>query len=103
MSESRSEVANAYFLARLARLDSGELAQLRRAAGQTLDEARGGTVVFYSLLPQSIEREREREQLFLIATLYALTTRGGEHARHRGGTSLGGALWQVRRAQLAAT
>ncbi|HNP69641.1 MAG TPA: type I-E CRISPR-associated protein Cse2/CasB [Kouleothrix sp.] len=104
MTEQRPDAAAiAGFLARLGRLDPGGLAQLRRAAGQSLAEARGGYSVFFTLLPTAIERPREQERYFLVATLYALTTRGGEHARQRDGVSLGSALGRVRQAQLAAT
>lgn len=104
MSEQQASIsASANFLARLGRLDPGGLAQLRRAAGQPMAEARGAYSVFFTLLPQSIERARDHERYFLVATLYALTTRGGEHDRQRGGMSLGTALGRVRQAQLAAT
>ena len=46
--------AAAGFLARLGRLDPGGLAQLRRAAGQPLAEARSGYNVFFALLPPSV-------------------------------------------------
>jgi len=103
MTESQAESSAAGFLARLSRLEPGGLAQLRRAAGQPLAEARGGYSVFFALLPPSVERAREQERYFLVATLYALTTRGGEHARQRNGVSLGTALGRVRLAQIAAT
>lgn len=103
MAEQAAEpTAIGAFLARLGRLDPGGLAQLRRCAGQPLAEARGASV-FFALLPRAIEREREQEQFFLVATLYALTTRGGEHERQRGGVSLGQALGRLRQAQLAAS
>lgn len=104
MTEQRPDSsAVAGYLARLGRLDPGGLAQLRRAAGQPLREARGGYSVFFTLLPPSVERVAEQERYFLVATLYALTTRGGEHDRQRAGVSLGAALGRVRQAQLAAT
>lgn len=104
MAEQRPRVdASASFLARLGRLDAGGLAQLRRCAGQPLAEARAGYSVFFTLLPPSVEYAREQERYFLVATLYALTTRGGEHARQNGGVSLGTALGRVRQARLAAS
>jgi CRISPR system Cascade subunit CasB len=104
MTEQLSEAAaSASFLRRLGRLDPGGLAQLRRCAGQPLAKARGGANVFFALLPPSIERVREQERYFLVATLYALTTRGGEHARQSNGMSVGTALGRLRQAQLVAT
>lgn len=101
--QQAAAMASSGFLARLGRLDPGGLAQLRRAAGQSLAEAHNGYSVFFTLLPPSVERPREQERYFLVATLYALTTRGGEHARQRDGVSLGVALGRVRQSQLAAT
>ena len=103
MPEQHPDASAAGFLARLGRLDPGGLAQLRRASGQPLAEARSGYSVFFALLPPSVERAREQERYFLVATLYALTTRGGEHDRQHGGVSLGAALGWVRQALLAAT
>jgi CRISPR system Cascade subunit CasB len=101
--QQAAALASSGFLARLGRLDPSGLAQLRRAAGQPLAEAHGGYSVFFTLLPPSVERLREQERYFLVATLYALTTRSGEHARQHSGVSLGMALGRVRQAQLAAT
>lgn len=59
------------FLERLAGLDRGELAILRRNAGSTLAEARNAAGVFYRLLPPGVP-ERDEETYFLVATLYGL-------------------------------
>lgn len=91
----------AWFLNGLQRLDSGGLARLRRSAGQSLNESHNSYTVFYPILPRSVERQDEQAIFFLVATLYALCTRAGEHERQRGGTSLGTALHQLRQGQLS--
>jgi CRISPR system Cascade subunit CasB len=58
------------FMKRLAKLDTGERARLKRCAGQTLNEARE-TALFYSILPHGIPHHKENIY-FLIATHYAM-------------------------------
>ena len=59
------------FLDKLASLDRGELAVLRRNASCTLAEARNAAGLFYRLLPPGVS-ERDEEIYFLVATLYGL-------------------------------
>jgi CRISPR type I-E-associated protein CasB/Cse2 len=60
------------FCGRLRGLKKGETARLKRAAGKTLSEASGAAqLLFYSLLPDGVERDEE-EIYFLLATLYQL-------------------------------
>ena len=58
------------FIERLAKLDTGERARLKRCSGQTLNEARE-TALFYSILPNGVPQHRENTY-FLVATLYAM-------------------------------
>lgn len=61
------------FIERLARLDAGERACLKRNAGKTLAEARDTALaLFYRLLPPGVPEPQE-EIYFLVATLYPLT------------------------------
>ena len=99
----KPESAIVGFLERLGRLDAGGLAQLRRSAGQRLDESSRAYASFFPLIPQWVERPADQELYFLVASLYALTTRAGEHQRQQSGVSLGKALHQLRQAQLAST
>ncbi len=104
MTELRKpDTAISGFLERLGRLDAGGLAQLRRSAGQRLDESSRAYATFFPLIPHWVERPADQELYFLVASLYALTTRGGDHRRQQGGVSLGKALHQLRQAQLAST
>lgn len=104
MTEERTnDAAIPSFIARLARLDAGGLAVLRRSAGQTLAESPRSYSVFFAALPQGITRPKQQERFFLVATLYALTTRGSDERRTSGGLSLGMALRALRQDQLAAT
>jgi CRISPR type I-E-associated protein CasB/Cse2 len=59
------------FVSRLAKLDRGDLAILRRNAGRTLAETRNAAGLFYRLLPLGVP-ERDEELYFLLATLYGL-------------------------------
>jgi CRISPR system Cascade subunit CasB len=58
------------FIERLAKLDTGERARLKRCSGQTINEARE-IALFYSILPNGVSQSRENIY-FLIATLYAM-------------------------------
>lgn len=91
------------FMAGLAALDAGGLARLRRCAGQTLTESRNVYDVFFSLVVGTPHADYHQETYFLLATLYALTTRGSDARRPGGGVSLGLALRALRQEQLAAT
>lgn len=78
------------FIERLAALDRGDRARLRRNAGARLADARGVLGLFYRLLPPSVP-EREHERYFMIATLYPLA--GPSEDRNFGAT--------LRRAKIA--
>lgn len=70
-AESEDRDKAAIFIANLAGLNRGSLANLRRNAGNTLAEARNAVGLFYHLLPPGVP-EREEEIYFLVATLYGL-------------------------------
>ena len=63
------------FVARLAALDPGDRARLKRNAGKTLAEARDVLALFYRLLPPGVAAGQE-EAYFLVATLYPLASSG---------------------------
>jgi len=75
------------FMERLAELNPGDRARLKRNAGRTLAGARNASM-FYRLVPLGLE-DYELDTYFLVATLYPLAEAGG-------GGNLGTAL---RRAQ----
>ncbi len=72
------------FIERLAKLDAGERARLKRCSGQTLNEARE-TALFYSILPNGVPQYKENIY-FLVATLYAMVE--GATAQRDFGASL---------------
>ncbi len=63
------------FLNKLARLDAGDRARLKRDAGKPLAEAQN-LGLFYRLLPYGLSATQE-EIYFLVATLYPLAEAGG--------------------------
>lgn len=67
---SPAEVSGTGFIERLAKLDRGDMAVLKRSAGSTLAEARNAMSVFYRIYPAR-SGDRDEEIFFLIATLYA--------------------------------
>lgn len=68
----------ASFVAALARLGPGDQARLRRNAGRSLSEARGGAMdLFYRLRPPNMPEYLE-DTYFLLATLYPLAGSGGQ-------------------------
>lgn len=69
--EPPAEIAE--FLARLKQLDRGDLAILRRNAGENLATSRRATGVFYGLL--ALGSRVHDEIYFLVATLYGLNDR----------------------------
>ena len=105
MTEERPEYYAAIppFIGGLARLDAGGLAVLRRCAGQTCADSPRGYSTFFAILPQSITRPKQQNLYFLVATLYALTTRGSDARQCDGGVSLGRALRALRQEHLAAS
>ena len=62
------------FLDKLARLDAGDKARLKRDAGKPLAEAQS-IGLFYRLLPYGLNATQE-EIYFLVATLYPLASSG---------------------------
>jgi CRISPR system Cascade subunit CasB len=90
-SEPRAQVT--VFVQRLAALEPGDRARLKRSAGRSLAESRAALGLFYRLLPAGVP-EREEETYFLVATLYPLVDAGGEG-------NLGGALRRARNPQNA--
>jgi CRISPR system Cascade subunit CasB len=75
------------FLDRLAKLEAGDKARLKRDAGKTLAEAQS-IGLFYRLLPHGLNAAQE-ESYFLVATLYSLADSGG-------GDNLGASLRRAR-------
>ncbi|MGC8879966.1 MAG: type I-E CRISPR-associated protein Cse2/CasB [Anaerolineae bacterium] len=89
MHESSYDPRIVTFVERLARLDAGERARLKRNAGKTLAEARDTALaLFYRLLPPEVPEHHE-ETYFLVATLYPLAEAGSSG-------NLGDALRQAR-------
>ena len=65
------------FFERLASLDAGGRARLKRSAGQPLAESRGSLGLFYSVLPRGVPAYEE-DAYFLAATLFPLADGGGK-------------------------
>ncbi len=65
----------AEFVARLAELDVGARARLRRNAGTRLEESHNVLGLFYRLLPHGVP-ERSQWAYFLVATLYPVAESG---------------------------
>ncbi len=63
------------FIGKLASLDAGEKARLRRDAGKTISECQN-LGLFYRLLPYGVPGSQE-EIYFMVATLYPLLNQGG--------------------------
>ncbi|HEY0739685.1 MAG TPA: type I-E CRISPR-associated protein Cse2/CasB [Herpetosiphonaceae bacterium] len=84
-----------YFIRRLETLDSGGRARLKRNAGRTLNEARDVYQVFFSILPFGVH-ERDHNDYFLIATLYAAGTRRDNPRPANPPRSFGASLRRVR-------
>jgi CRISPR type I-E-associated protein CasB/Cse2 len=76
MSERKPDPAVVAFCERLAKLDAGERARLKRNAGMTLAEARGTLGIFWKALPPSVTPADE-DTYYLVATLYPLADAGG--------------------------
>ncbi len=76
MSEQTYRPQTVAFMDRLADLDAGERARLKRNAGKTLAEARDTALaLFYRLIPPGVP-ETQEEIYFLVATLYPLAESG---------------------------
>jgi len=65
------------FMRKLAALDVGAKARLKRNAGLGLAEARDVLGLFYRLLPYGVPT-RDQERYFLVATLYPLAENGSQ-------------------------
>lgn len=85
-----------YFIRRLEILDTGGRARLKRNAGRTLNEARDVYQVFFSILPPEVP-ERDHNDYFLVATLYAAGTRRENPRPANPPRSFGASLRRVRR------
>lgn len=92
MNEPKTDSRIGTFVERLAALDAGERARLKRNAGKTLDEANSALGTFYSLLQYLGVPANQERQYWLIATLYP-------HADAVAGGSFGAALRRARSAQ----
>jgi CRISPR system Cascade subunit CasB len=88
MSQPNIDSRIVQFCERLAELDSGERARLKRNAGRTLAESRNALGLFFRLLPANVPRFQE-EVYFLVATLYPLAESSDEG-------NLGNTLCEVR-------
>ena len=74
MQEREPNPRVAEFLGKLAKLDAGDKAKLKRDAGKPLTEAQS-IGLFYRLLPYGLYAAQE-ETYFLVATLYPLAESG---------------------------
>lgn len=88
MSEPKLDLRVIEFCERLAQLDAGERARLKRNAGRTLAESHNVLGLFFRLLPPNVPRLQE-ETYFLVATLFPLAEGSGEG-------NLGDALYKAR-------
>jgi len=77
MTERSIDSKISAFVERLARLDAGGLARLKRNAGRSLAESRDALGLFYSVLPSGVP-QRQEDTYFLLATLYPLADGGGQ-------------------------
>ena len=91
MNEPDSDPRVAEFCERLAQLNSGERARLKRNAGRILAESHNVLGLFFRLLPPNVPRYQE-ETYFLVATLFPLAENDGEG-------NLGNALYRARGAK----
>lgn len=66
------ETETEMFIRSLMELSTGDLAALKRNAGNTIGESRGAAGVFYRILPRSVAGRYREEIYFLIATLFGL-------------------------------
>lgn len=76
MQKSEPDPKVAMFLKKLATLDAGGKAKLKRDAGKTIAEAQS-IGLFYRLLPYGLNAAQE-ETYFLVATLYGLADSDGK-------------------------
>lgn len=60
------------FINRLSLLNRGDMAALKRNAGNTIGESRGAVQTFYRILPPGVASKYNEEIYFLVATLYGL-------------------------------
>ncbi len=71
MSDQTQVSNTSIFISKLRQLDRGDLARLKRNAGETLESSRQALSLFYRLLPYGVPGIQE-EIYFLVATLYPL-------------------------------
>lgn len=60
------------FVNRLKEMDRGELAALKRNAGNGIEQSRGVMGVFYSIIPRERFGKEKEEVFFLLSTLFAI-------------------------------
>jgi len=77
MAEFESNPKVMAFFERIAQLDAGGRARLKRSAGRSLSESGDVLGLFYSILPHGVPPTQE-EMYFLAATLYPLADGGGK-------------------------
>jgi CRISPR system Cascade subunit CasB len=87
------------FIATLARLDAGGRARLKRNAGNALNEARNIYDVFFAALPYGVIGQRQQEDFFLVATLFALGTHRTDRPVANPPRNLGASLQRERDAR----
>jgi CRISPR system Cascade subunit CasB len=88
MSEMNFDPRIVEFCERLAGLDAGEKARLKRNAGRTMAESRNVLGLFFHALPYGVPKYQE-ETYFMLATLFPLAESGGEG-------NLGASLYRAR-------
>lgn len=92
MSEPKTDSRIALFIERLATLDAGSRARLKRCAGKTLDEANSALGLFYGLLQHLGVPTYQEGHYWMIATLYP-------HGDAAASGNFGAALRRARSAQ----
>lgn len=75
MPKNEPDPRIAEFVNKLAALDAGDKAKLKRDAGRPIAEAQS-IGLFYRLLPYGLRREGDEEKYFIVATLYPLGKSG---------------------------
>lgn len=75
MPKNEPDPRIAEFVNKLATLDAGDKAKLKRDAGKPIAEAQS-IGLFYRLLPYGLRHESDEEKYFIVATLYPLGKSG---------------------------
>ena len=77
MSKSSFDPRVTTFCDRLAQLDAGDRARLKRNAGRSLAESHNVVGLFFRLLPPGVAKYQEATY-YLVATLFGLAESGGD-------------------------